>query len=147
VGFVSYDDYLKESEPGDVYDIWLFDTAALTNTLVTSATDGSRQSCYPSLSDDGTVVAFYSDSDLLGEGRPRFAYEVWLYDTAALTYTRVTSASAGGRDSDDPCLSADGTVIAFVSDSDFLNEGRPNDVNEIWLYDTKTLTFTRATSA
>ena len=36
---------------------------------------------------------------------------------------RVTSASESNRNSYDPSLSGDGTVVAFQSDSDLLNEG------------------------
>jgi Tol biopolymer transport system component len=61
--------------------------------------------------------------------------EIWLYDTATMTYTRVTSASDANRDSSGPNLSGDGTVVAFQSDSDFLNEGRPDGVYEIWLWE------------
>jgi Tol biopolymer transport system component len=60
---------------------------------------------------------------------------------------RVTRASDGDRYSYYPSLNADGTVVAFCSDSDLLNENRPVDAMEIWLYDTKTTTYTRVTSA
>jgi Tol biopolymer transport system component len=147
VAFTSDSDFLNEGRPDDVYEIWLYDTKTMTYTRVTSASDGLRDSMYPSLNADGTVVAFYSDSDLLNEGIVDNAYEVWLYNTATMTCTRVTSASDNLRDSSEPSLSADGTVVAFASDSDLLNEGRPDDVWEIWLYNTATMTYTRLTSA
>ncbi len=147
VAFHGDSDLLNEGRPYDQFEIWLYDTATLTFTRVTSASHANRDSYAPSLSGDGTVVAFYSDSDLLNEGRPGSVTEIWLYDTATLTFTRVTSASHANRDSYDPSLSGDGTVVAFYSDSDLLNEGRPDGVYEIWLYDTATLTFTRVTSA
>ncbi len=148
VAFESDSDLLNEGRPDEVTEIWLYDTATLTFTRVTSASDpANRDSYYPSLSRDGTVVAFYSDSDLLNEGIADQQWEIWLYDTATLTYTRVTSASHANRDSYSPSLSGDGTVVAFYGDSDFLNEGRPDNQWEIWLYDTATLTFTRVTTA
>ena len=117
-------------------------------TRVTTSSDADmRESDQPSLSDDGTRIAFQSDSDFLGEGRPQGVTEVWLYDTATMTVTRVTSALDSDRDSRDPSISGDGTKVAFCSDSDFLEEGRPDNVQEIWLYDTTTMTFTRVTSA
>jgi Tol biopolymer transport system component len=147
VAFQSDSDLLNEGRSDGVYEIWLYDTATMTFTRVTTASHGGRDSFDPSLDRDGTVVAFESDSDLLNEGRPGGVDEIWLYDTATLTFTRVTSASHANRDSYDPSLSGDGTVVAFNSDSDLLNEGRPGGVDEIWLYDTATLTFTRVTSA
>ncbi len=65
-------------------------------TRVTTASDANRYSYDPSLSGDGKVVAFTSDSDLLNEGIADEQYEIWLYDTATMTYTRVTSASDPG---------------------------------------------------
>ena len=104
-------------------------------TRVTTASDANRDSWYPSLSGDGTAVAFESDSDLLNEGRPDAVDEIWLYDTATLTFTRFTTASHGNRDSFDPSLSGDGTVVAFESDSDLLNEGIAEEQYEIWLWE------------
>ena len=51
-----------------------------------------------------------------------------------MTYTRVTSASHANRDSWEPSLDGDGTVGAFKSDSDLLDEGIANSVFEIWLW-------------
>ncbi len=147
VAFSSDSDLLNEGRPDNVEEIWLYDTATLTFTRVTSASHANRDSYYPSLSGDGTAVAFNSDSDLLNDGIADEQWEIWLYDTATLTFTRVTSASHANRWSEDPSLSGDGTVVAFYGDSDLLNEGRPDNVTEIWLYDTATLTFTRVTSA
>ena len=148
VAFESNSDILNEGRPADVVEIWLYDTVAMTYTRVTSASDSTRDSDRPSLNADGTLVAFYSDSDLLSEGRPDETTEIWLYDTVAMTYTRVTSATgADDRFSYDPSLNADGTVVAFESDSDLLNEGRSGGVYEIWLYDTVAMTYSRVTTA
>jgi len=147
VAFYSDSDLLNEGRPDNAYEIWLYDEATMTYTRVTSASHANRDSVDPSLSGDGTVVAFESDSDLLNEGRPDNAFEIWLYDTSTMTYTRVSSASHSNRDSYTPNMSGDGTVVAFHSNSDLLNEGRPFNATEIWLYDTATMTCTRVTSA
>ncbi len=102
---------------------------------VTTASDANRDSRGPSLSGDGTVVAFHSDSDFLNEGIADGQREIWLYDTTTLTFTRVTSASHANRDSWVPSLNGDGTVVAFDSDSDLLNEGIANEQWEIWLWE------------
>ena len=49
------------------------------------------------------------------------------------TLVRVTTASDSGRASYEPSLSADGTIVAFRSDSDFLGQGIPDNQFEIWL--------------
>jgi Tol biopolymer transport system component len=147
VAFDSDSDLLSEGRSDDVNEIWLYDSATMTFTRITTASHSKRDSTEASLSADGTVIAFRSDSDFMGEGITDAQWEIWLYDTETLTYTRVTTASDSQRNSDDPNLSGDGTVIAFRSNSDLLNEGRPADVNEIWLYNTESLTYTRVTSA
>ena len=145
IAFHSFSDFLNQGIPAYQYEIWLYDTNTMTFTRITTATDSSRDSRNPSLSGDGTVVAFESDSDFLGQGVPTFIPQIWLYDTKTMTFTCVTGGS--DRRSEDPSLSADGTVVAFQSASDFLNQGIPSGQIEIWLYDTKVMTFTRVTTA
>jgi Tol biopolymer transport system component len=146
VAFRSDSDFLGQGSPEGQFEIWLYDTTMMTLTRVTIASDNTRSSNYPYLSTNGTKLAFASDSDFLGQGIPHGQYEIWLYDTTAATFTRVTTASASNRQSAYPRLNADGTKIAFVSDSDFLGQGVPDDQFEIWLYDTMTMTYTRITS-
>ena len=61
-------------------------------------------------------------------------HEIWLYNTTTRTLDRVTIASPANRRSHLPSLSADGTAISFMSDSDFLGQGVPLNQFEIWLY-------------
>ena len=104
-------------------------------TRVTAAAGtGGRNSYNPSLSGDGTKIAFRSDSDFLTQGLPDDQWEIWLYDTATMTVTRVTTAAGiGDRDSLNPSLNRDGSKVAFQSDSDFLGQGIPDNQQEIWL--------------
>jgi Tol biopolymer transport system component len=101
---------------------------------VTTASDSYRDSAAANLSADATVIAFSSDSDFLGQGIPNNQSEIWPYDTATMTYMRVTAASDVNRSSYAPSLSVDTTVIAFDSDSDFLGQGIPRGQWEILLY-------------
>ena len=102
-----------------------------TLTRITTASDSDRESWAEDLSADGTIIAINSNSDLLGQGITNEQWEIWLYDTVALTYTRVTSASGSTRESYYPCLSADGTLVAFSSDSDLLKQGIADEQFEI----------------
>jgi Tol biopolymer transport system component len=147
VAFHSDVDFLGQGIVDEQYEIWLYDRTAMTYTRVTTSADANRDSQYPWLSADGTVVAFQSDADLLGEGVVQGQEEIWLYDTTTMTYTRITGASATNRASRHPCLAADGKLVAFYSDSDFLNQGILDDHYEVWLYDTTTMTYTNVTSA
>jgi len=60
--------------------------------------------------------------------------EIWLFDAALLTLTRITSASSSERVSQFPVMSGDGSRIAFQSDSDFFGDGIEFGQLEIWLY-------------
>jgi len=83
-------------------------------------------------------VAFESIADFLGQGL--FQRAIWLYDTDTMTFTRVTTSSDGpNRESWLPSLNADGTKVAFVSDSDFLGQGIAQSQYEIWLFEDQSI--------
>jgi Tol biopolymer transport system component len=129
-------------------EVWLFDALASSFTRVTTNTAAdSRVSRRPALSADGRRVAFESDADLLGQGLPRGVVEIWLFDAEAGRLTRVTAGGDPSRASEAPALSADGTRLVFHSDADLLKEGRPDSVDEIWMYDVKDASLQRLTSA
>jgi len=146
VAFQSNSDFFGQGIPDDQLEIWLYDTKTMTLTRVTTASPGGRDSRFPSVNSDGTLVAFRGTADLLGEGLPANE-EVWLYDRTAITFTRVTTASDINRGSFSPSLSADGTTLAFYSDSQMLGEEIEVNQDEIWLYDIVTGTLTRLTTA
>ena len=68
-----------------------------------------------------------------------------LWAASTLSLTRITTG-ASERDSHIPSINSDGSKIAFRSDADFLGQGIPDNQNEIWLYDTTTMTVTRITT-
>lgn len=148
IAFNSNADFLNQGITVLEGEIWLYDTATMTVTrITTSSVTDLRGSGSPSLSMDGTKMAFFSDSDFLDQGIPTFQWEIWLYDTTTMTYTRITTASPAGRDSRFPSMSGDGSKIVFRSDSDFLGQGIQEGQFEVWLYDTTTMTLTRLTYA
>ncbi|NEP85264.1 MAG: hypothetical protein F6K39_48575 [Okeania sp. SIO3B3] len=133
--------------PGEEFDIWLYDTATMTATRLTTSTGLYRDSLNPDISGDGTKIVFESNADFLGQGIPVNQREIWLYDTKTMTLTRITTASLDGRSSFAPAISSDGTVIAFTSSGDFLNENLSELQSNGWLYDTKAMTLTRIPDA
>jgi uncharacterized repeat protein (TIGR01451 family) len=148
--FHSDADFLNQDIPDEQYEIWLYDTATMTLTRVTTSNSplNNRASWSPSISADGTKIAFASDADFLGQGIPNEQWEVWLYDTATLTLTRITSPTqSNDPDSLAPSLNTDGSKIAFYSDADFLDQSTLDGQFEIWLYDMTTVTFTRITTS
>jgi Tol biopolymer transport system component len=148
VVFASEDNFLGQPlPPPNENEVWLYDTATMTFTRVTTQSESGRVSGEPGISAAGTKIVFASDSDFLGQGIPDNQFEVWLFDTTAMTYTRITTATPSGRDSRYPSVSGNGQIIALKSDSDFLNQGVSMNHEEIWRIDTAAMTYTRVTSA
>lgn len=76
-----------------------------------------------------------------------FYHSIVAATTANTNLTRITQTSGNDRSSQFPAVNSDGTKIIFSTDSDLLNQGIPNDQNEIWLYDSTTTELTRITTA
>ena len=149
IAFYSDSDFFNQGNINDnQYEIWLYDLPSLTHTRITTASNSDRISLRPSINANGTRIAFQSDSDLLSQGLLDNWYEIFLYDTTTMTFTRITTASVSGRWSFMASINADGTKIAFQSDNNHLGGPLgPNDLYDIWLYDTSTVTYTRITSS
>ena len=146
IAFLSDADLLNQGIPPGQREVWLYDTTTLTFTRLTTSPLAYQQYSPPKLSADGTQVFFHSNADLLHPGNPTYQYEIWRYDTTAMTVTRLT-ASGNGRASLYPSVNAAGTGVVFHSNADFFNQGIPFNQYEIWLYDTTTLTVTRLTTS
>ena len=136
IAFESAEDFLN---PGGgtvgLSNIWIYDTSTMTYTRVTSGTDADRDSTVPSISGDGTRVAFISDADLLNEGEiGDNQYEVWLFDTDTMTLTRISTTTAGRGPSGGVVISGDGSTIAFHSDLEMEGESIASNEDEIWIY-------------
>ncbi|HYG82685.1 MAG TPA: hypothetical protein VD861_19980, partial [Pyrinomonadaceae bacterium] len=75
--------------------------------------------------DDASVVAFVSTRNLVGNGNPDGSPEIFLYKrspapTALVQLTATTPAGNQIPFSENPSLSADGSVIAFISNANLL---------------------------
>ncbi|HKY74786.1 MAG TPA: hypothetical protein VJS45_01495, partial [Acidimicrobiia bacterium] len=115
-----------------------------TTTLASAAADGSGPgdgaSDEPSLSRDGTVVAFASDASNLVSGDANDHKDVFrraLADGSATELVSLRNGSstvAGNDDSFSPSVSVDGAQIAFASGAtNLLGSSDDNDVSDIFL--------------
>ncbi len=97
----------------------------------------------PSISPDGTYVAFESSADNLVGDDFNGAVDIFLAQPAAPGATvRVSVPSSGGEASGfapsptaPPAVSADGNIVAFESDSSNLVNGDTNGVTDIFVRD------------
>lgn len=106
-----------------------------TLTQITHTTDGVN--ILPDISSDGRFITFVSDNDLLGDGQLRSGkleiFRADVTDSQAITLTQITDAADESAFNDEPTISGDGALIAFVSDQD-LEPGKNTDGNiEIFL--------------
>lgn len=113
----------------------------ITDTVAIPLVFGNRA---PSISADGTRIAFASGFDLTG-GNPDTNQEIFLFDTITGTTTPVTN-TAGTIDSNrNPSINANGTRIAFSSDRN-ITGGNPDLNRELFLFDSPSAMFTQITA-
>jgi Tol biopolymer transport system component len=141
--FVAFESYATDLVPGDTNgqrDIFVRDRQAGTTERVSLTADGAQaggNSTSLSLSADGRFVAFVSGDNLV-PGDTNGVTDVFVRDRQAGATERV-SVGAGGAQADEasslPSLSADGRLVAFVSDAANLVPGDTNGQRDIFVRD------------
>ncbi|HEY9422725.1 MAG TPA: hypothetical protein VIW92_15025 [Thermoanaerobaculia bacterium] len=148
-------------EDDDTRNVYLWDRETGETTLVSRHAGGGREgdgdSLAPSLSADGSVLVFTSQAtdlipglDLTGSGE-----NVYLYERASGTVSLVSRSAAsasqpGNSSSGGATVSADGRIVAYVSNATNLvagqNEGNHGG-SDIFLFDRLTGATTLASHA
>jgi Tol biopolymer transport system component len=111
-----------------------------------SGAEGNADSRYPSISADGNCVAFVSAATNFTSGDTNTYWDVFLRDRQQGTTERVNVDSAGtqaDRPGSDPCVSADGRYVAFVSEATNLVAGDANGVQDVFVRDRQQATTER----
>jgi hypothetical protein len=96
---------------------------------------------------DGQVFAFGSRATNLVAGDTNAVSDIFVHDRANGTTTRVSVDSAGAESnglSDQPALSANGTVVAFTSYATNLVAGDTNGFSDVFVHDLTTGATERA---
>ncbi len=147
IAFSSIGDNLVPGQgPSSARHVFLFDRAAGTSTLVShtaasATTPGNGFSERPSLSADGSFLAYHSTAANLVTGQVDMAtWDVFLYDRALGQTVLVSRSSAsptttGDRLSQTADVSADGSHVAFVSEATNLVAGQSGPAGaNVFLY-------------
>ncbi len=106
---------------------------------------GSNQCTIPTVSDDGTKVAFQCQDSLSAwisgnDGN----MDIWLKNLSDGTLTRVSNAGSGVRGaSNNPMISRDGTLVAFDSAGTGFVQNDVNNSTDCFIYTISTVSFTR----
>lgn len=128
--------------------IYLFDVATGKVALVSQALNGGEgngPATNPSVSADGSVVAFTSSATNLAAGTPQPINDVFV--KTATGPVRLISVGFGGGQADSassqPVISANGRYVAFASVADNIVPGDSNSASDIFLADLETGTIRR----
>ena len=127
--------------------MFVHDRVTGQTTRVSVATDGAQAtgdsvgSLKPSLSADGRFVAFISDALNLVTGDTNNFWDVFVHDRTTGVTTRVSVQSgggqAGGGDSFNVAISADGRFVAFDSEGTVV-PGDTNGDRDVFVHDRQT---------
>lgn len=148
VAFISWstlvtDDY---NAVGDVY-VHDRDTGVTTRVSVHSdGTEANAPSYHPSISADGRFVAYHSTASNLVDNDTNGYRDVFVHDRQMQTTTLVSvdSSAAQGNDSSiDPCISPDGSKVAFYSQANNLVSADTNDIDDVFVRDRRSKVTTR----
>ncbi|MCA9441848.1 MAG: PD40 domain-containing protein [Candidatus Omnitrophica bacterium] len=122
-------------------EIFLLDIASKGITQITQTADGDNTG--HTVSDDGTLIAFSSKSELVEPGGT-FNPDLILYDGVAQDFDRITEINSFTVGVSDAELSGDGSRILFRSSADLV--GTNADAGrELFLYDRATDSFSQVT--
>ncbi|MBA3742060.1 hypothetical protein [Sporichthya sp.] len=122
-----------------VSDVFVHDLVSRRTELVSVSTDGMQgvaESYEASISGDGTKVAFASFSSALVPGDLSPGSEIFLRDLTARQTSRISVAQddrQGNGMSVQPAISADGSGVAFTSESTNLVPGDRNRSGDVFV--------------
>jgi Tol biopolymer transport system component len=142
VAFLSLASNLVANDTNGVYDIFVHDRVTGVTERVSvdsSGTQANGLSSGPSISPDGSVVAFGSDATNLVAGDTNGLTDIFVHDRATGVTERVSVDSSGaqgdGKSNGRTSLSADGQIVAFDSYSTNLVAGDTNGALDVFVHD------------
>jgi hypothetical protein len=124
--------------------VYLRDLVAGTTERISKPNAGGEANASSgagSISADGRFVAFESSASNLVPGDTGGFVDIFLLDRSTHTLSRVSATSAGigaNGDSFDPAVSADGTFVAFTTNSTNLIAGDTNAVADVLIWSRST---------
>jgi len=141
VAFRSAATNLVAGDTNGVDDVFVYDIDTATLRRVSVGPEGdqaNRDSSDPSISADGSKIAFLSRAGNLDRRAMHGEYSVFVRDLGDAT-THLASVSSKGKAAEtfsgQPRISADGRYVAFLSPSAVLAGGRSNGKRQIYRHD------------
>ena len=149
---IAYESTATNLVAGDTngdYDVFAYDVTTGTTTRISVDSSGNQGNSYswqPTISADGSIIAYTSDASNLVAGDTNGTFDVFAYDVTTGTTTRVSVDSNGNQANDQsssPAISGDGSTITYVSQASNLVPGETNGTYDVFAYDVATGTTTR----
>lgn len=141
IAFASRADNLVSGDTNYAIDVFVRDVSSGETTHVSTSVlgvEGDGMSHEPSISADGFGVVFRSLATNLVPGDANQVADVFVLDLPSRALSRASVSPNGGEGdgpSGEPALSADGTCVAFTSESSNLVTGDNNGSPDIFLRD------------
>ena len=137
VAFASDATNLVPNDHNGVSDVFVNAGGTITRVSVrTDFGEADGSSSAPAVSENGQFVAFVSEADNLVSGDTNGAPDVFVYDRAATTVTRI-SLAADGSEADGasgaPSIDRTGADVAFTSDATNLVPGDGNGATDVFV--------------
>jgi Tol biopolymer transport system component len=139
VAFTSDADNLVPGDTNLMTDVFLTDTRTGGVSRVSVDSSGNEAdggSFAPSLSADGSTLAFSSEATTLVSTDTNSARDIFVVDLATNAVTLASVSSAGVQangNSDEPSLNADGSIVAFSSVGTNLVTADTNGVQDVFV--------------
>ena len=153
IAYYSFATNLVSLDTNGVGDVFVYYVGSGTTTRVSVATDGTQangHSFSPSISADGSTIAYVSNATNLVVGDTNASPDVFVHDVATGVTTRVSEATGGTQANDasySVSLSGDGSAVAFMSYATNLAAGDTNAAPDVFVHDRATKSTSRISMA
>jgi hypothetical protein len=143
VAFSSQATNLDPADTDTIYDAYVKDLSTGNITLVSTSDTGVKGNGHtssPSLSDDGTKVAFISEATNLDPADTDTFDDVYVKDLSTGNITLASTSDTGvkGNGHSLGSLSADGTKATLISQATNLDPGDTDSVDDVYVKDLTT---------
>jgi Tol biopolymer transport system component len=129
---------LVPADANGVVDVYLYERAARTFTLVSQRLDslGNADAVTPDISADGQVICFASSDDSFVPGDTNAHSDVFVaHDGVVHRCSLSSDGTQANADSTSPRLNANGRFVVFVSQAGNLVPGVSNGLRQVFLFD------------
>lgn len=156
VAFTSYSNNLTPGVDGSttanvyVKNAWTGETTLVSKDSKTGKGIGGR---HPSISEDGSRIAFYSYADKLADGDNNKLWDIFVWERGNPKLKRI-SLTAAGRERDQgsesasrivkPTISGDGRYVAFATTATNMTGGAPTKPQHVYVVEIDTGRVIRA---